>query len=224
MTRRMLQRICASTIIGLLGAAGIPHQGLAQEGKFEIGANYSYMWTGSYQFYEGEVIMEDNSSWGGVIDYAFRPDAMIELSYSYTSSNAHFQRYYNMGSTTPGLDDFSTPLTIQYFQAGSIYQMPKGKAQPFIGVNLGAVLFHPTGSVQQGVTVSDKWNFAMSVVGGVKVYLSDKFGIRLQGRLLLPMYFSGGSMYVGTGGAGLAVGAGIPVVQGDVGVGVFLQL
>ncbi len=223
MVNRSVHGLCAAALALLACALVIPQQGMAQDKQFEIGANYSYMWAGTYQFYEGEVLMDDGSSWGGVIDFSFRPDAKIELSYSYTSSHAKFQRYYNVSDNTPALDNLDNPLTIQYFQLGSIYQVPKGKAQPFIGVMAGAVLFHPSGTVQ-GLSVSDKWNFAMSIVGGVKIYLSEQVGIRAQGRLLLPMYFSGGSMYVGTGGAGLAVGAGIPVVQGDVGVGVFVRL
>ncbi len=223
MVRRLVRGICGLGLTVLLCAVAVPQAGLAQDRQFEIGANYSYMWAGTYQLYEGEVSMDDGSSWGGVIDFAFRPDAKIELSYSYTSSNAKFQRYYNVSDNTPSLDKLDNPVTIQYFQLGSIYQVPKGKAQPFIGVMAGAVLFHPTGTAA-GLTLSDKWNFAMSLVGGVKVYLTEQVGVRVQGRLLLPMYFSGGSMYVGTGGAGFAVGAGIPIVQGDIGVGVFVRL
>jgi hypothetical protein len=33
------------------------------------------------------------------------------------------------------------------------------------------------------------------------------------------MYFNGGSVYVGTGGSGMAVNAGIPAISGDFGVG-----
>jgi hypothetical protein len=113
-------------------------------------------------------------------------------------------------------------VTVQYFQIGSIYQLPKENVQPFLGVYLGAVMFHPKGQAQ-GLQFEDKWSFAMSFAGGVKLYASDKFGVRLQGRLLMPMYFSGGGVYVGTGGAGVGVGAGVPIVQGDLGLGVFLR-
>jgi hypothetical protein len=196
----------------------------AQENRFEINANYSYMWSGSYNLFEGEIQMDDGATWGGTIDFAFRPDAKIELSYSYTSSHAKFQEYYPGSATGSSLKYLDNPLSIQYFQVGSIYQVPKGKAQPFFGLLLGAVLFHPSGEVKGGLTLEDQWNFAISLNAGVKVYMSDKFGLRFQGRLLLPMYFSGGSIYAGTGGAGVGVSAGIPVVQGDVGVGVFVCL
>lgn len=222
MAKRLLNVLRMAALIGLLGVVSMSERAVAQDKKIEVGATYSYMWTGSYQIYEGEIYMEDGSEWGGTIDFAFRPDAKIEFAYSYTASHATFQRTY-YGGTSPALENLDNPVSIQYFQLGSIYQVPKGKAQPFIGLLLGAVLFHPSGNAQ-GLELNDQWNFAVSLNGGVKIYMSDRLGIRLQGRLLLPMYFTGGSMYVGTGGGGVAVGAGIPVVQGDVGAGVFLCL
>jgi hypothetical protein len=224
MAKRLFQMICGATLIALLGAAVLPHQGWSQDKGIELGATYSYMWAGTYHLYEGEIHMEDGSQWGGIATFSLRPDTKLEFYYANAQSNATFYRYSYVPSNTPSLDDLNTPVTIQYFQLGSVYQIPKGKAQPFIGVYLGAVLFHPTGNAPQGLTYEDQWNFAISFAGGLKLYASDSFGVRLQGRLMLPMYFSSGSMYVGTGGAGVAVGAGIPVVQGDVGVGVFLRL
>ncbi len=224
MTKRLLHLICGATFLALLVAAMMPQQGLSQDKGIEIGGTYSYMWAGSCHLYQGEIQMEDGSQWGGFASFSLRPDTKLELSYLNSQSNAKFYAYSYIPQDFPQLNDVNTPVTIQYFQLGSIYQIDKGKASPFFGVYLGAAYFHPTGTAPKGVTYSDKWNFAMSFAGGVKLYASDKFGIRLQGRLLLPMYFSGGSMYVGTGGAGVAVGAGIPIVQGDVGVGIFLRL
>jgi hypothetical protein len=223
MNRRLLPWICATMFMAGFVGAILPAYVSAQEKKFEIAGTYSYMWAGSFEGYEGEIRLEDGGEWGGSIDFAFRPDAMIELSYSNSASHATFQRYvYGVGST-PSLDNIDNPVTIQYFQLGSIYQVPKGKAQPFIGLHLGAALFHPSGSVQ-GLTLEDKWSFAASLTGGVKIYMSEKFGLRMQGRLLLPMYFSGGGVFVGTGGASVGVSAGIPIVQGDIGAGIFVCL
>jgi hypothetical protein len=223
MTNRLLSWLAGAALLALFAGALLPEVAFAQEKGIELSATYSFMWTGSYNTYEGEIVMEDGATWGGTLDYAFRPDAKIELSYSYTSSHVTFAPYYNYTLTNPAWSNLDNPLSIQYFQIGSIYQLPKGKAQPFFGLMLGAVLFSPSGTAE-GINLEDKWNFAVSLNAGVKVYLSEQFGLRFQGRLLLPMYFSGGSVYAGTGGAGVAVGAGIPVVQGDVGVGIFVAM
>ncbi len=65
---------------------------------------------------------------------------------------------------------------------------------------------------------------AMNFSGGVKIYLSEKLGLRLQGRLLMPLYVSGGGFYVGTGGAGVSVGAGVPILQGDLSAGLIIVI
>ena len=224
MTRRVLYMISGAMLFALLGALVTPQKGVAQDKGIEIGGTYSYMWAGTAHLYEGEIQMEDGSQWGGFASFSLRPDTKLELSYLNSQSTATYYPYSYVGQSHPELSNLNSPVTIQYFQLGSVYQIDKGKAAPFFGAYLGAAYFHPTGTAPVGWTLSDKWYFAVSLAGGVKLYVSDRFGIRLQGRLLLPMFFSGGSMYVGTGGTGVAVGAGIPIVQGDVGVGVFLRL
>ena len=220
---KRLHALLGAAIMVLLIVTAMPQQGSAQDKGIEIGATYSYMWGGSYNLYEGEIQMDDGSQWGGNISFALRPDTKLEFYYANQPSHAKFYRYYTVGNNNPALDKLDNDVTVQYFQLGSIYQIPKGNVQPFLGIYAGAVMFHPKGQAQ-GLTLEDKWNFAMSFAGGVKLYASEKFGIRLQGRLLLPMYFSGGGIYVGTGGAGVGLGAGVPIVQGDVGVGLFLRI
>ena len=53
---------------------------------------------------------------------------------------------------------------------------------------------------------------------------SEKVGIRLQGRLLMPMYFAGVGLPAGTGGGGVSVNSAIPILQGDLTAGLVLQL
>ncbi len=50
---------------------------------------------------------------------------------------------------------------------------------------------------------------------GFKLWLTDMLGLRFMARALVPLYFSGGGVWVGTGGASVAVGAGIPWAQFD---------
>jgi hypothetical protein len=50
---------------------------------------------------------------------------------------------------------------------------------------------------------------------GFKLWLTDMLGLRFMARALVPLYFSGGAVWVGTGGASVGVGAGIPWAQFD---------
>jgi len=76
--------------------------------------------------------------------------------------------------------------------------------------------------------VSDHVSFSAALGGGVKFFFSDRIGIRLQGRLLLPMYFSGGGLFVGIGSggtsSGVSVSTGVLAVQGDFSGGLIIRL
>jgi len=56
------------------------------------------------------------------------------------------------------------------------------------------------------------------------IWFSDRIGIRLQGRLLMPLYFAGAGVYFGSGGSGLSVGAGSTILQGDLTAGLIIGL
>jgi hypothetical protein len=42
----------------------------------------------------------------------------------------------------------------------------------------------------------------MGFDGGVKIYLNDRIGIRLQTQLMMPLQYGGFSFYYGSGGGG----------------------
>jgi hypothetical protein len=113
-----------------------------------------------------------------------------------------------------------------YFQIGGVQSMRRGKIEPFAGGTLGAVWYSPQNfeatSGLLSYDLQDTWHFAMTFGGGLNVFLSDSFAIRGHARLLVPMYFNGGGMYVGSGGSGAYVDAGVPAVSGDFGVSLVL--
>src|SRR5512140_3386592 len=168
MTKRLLHFLIGAPLLVLFVAMTMPTQALSQDKGIEVGATYSYMWGGSYNLYEGEIQMNDGSQWGGNISFTLRPDTKLEFYYANQPSHAKFYRYYTVGTGTPALDKLDNDVTVQYFQLGSVYQIPKGNVQPFLGVYLGAVMFHPKGQAE-GLQFEDKWNFAMSFAGGVKL-------------------------------------------------------
>ena len=222
MVERMLRLFTVVMLPALLLAAIAPLDARAQTRKWEITPTFSYMWAGSYQTIDGDIHLDDGAQYGGIIDYAFQKDARFEFYYATLASHATFSPYYiGVPSALDGLD---VDMRVHYFQVGSIYQLPRGKAQPFFGLLMGAVLFSPSGQGPTNVTLSDTWRFAISFEAGVKIYLSEVVGLRLQGRLMLPIYFYGGGLWVGTGGASVGVSGGIPIVQGDLGVGLVIAL
>ena len=65
------------------------------------------------------------------------------------------------------------------------------------------------------LTPSTQVKFAFTGGGGLKIWINERFAVRLEIRALVPVYFTGTTFFVGTGGAGLGVSGGIPFAQFD---------
>jgi len=143
-----------------------------------------------------------------------------EISWSMGSSRVQLKKYYG-GITPPVTDEvFKTDMKLHTFQVGALVEPNKGKkVSPFGLLSLGASLFHPLDE-----KYNDEWRFSIALGVGVKVEMSDKIGLRFQGRLIIPMQFAGSSIYFGTGGGGVAVGAYTTFVQGDFSGGLYYRL
>jgi len=187
-----------------------------QKGSIEITPTFGYQWGGSVQGYEGEVDVDDGAQYGLILGYRVQKELVVEFFWSYLPSRAQFEPYY-LTSVDPDLVGASTDLGTHYFQLNALYEMGRGKTKPFLGAGAGIVMFSPENSKYETNVYA-----AMNFSGGVKIYLSEKLGLRLQGRLLMPLYVTGGGFYVGTGGTGVSVGAGVPIVQGDLSAGLMI--
>jgi hypothetical protein len=96
---------------------------------------------------------------------------------------------------------------------------PDAKATPYGLFTLGIVNYRPSDA---NITSENKMH--ISLAGGVKINASERIGIRLQARLLLPLYYAGTYLTFGTGGGGASVAGGIQGVQGDFTAALVLKL
>ena len=185
--------------------------------KFQLAATWGWQVNGDVNGYYGKVVIDDASSLGISLQYALRPGTRLELLWLNSTTSAHINSYtIDFQSTRP----FS--VGINYFQLGAVQGMRRGMFEPFGGATLGAVWYAP--SKIEEVTgasyyASDTWRFSFTLGGGANLFLSPALALRLHARLLVPVYFAGGGFYVGTGGSGATVNAGIPAVAADFGVG-----
>ena len=201
-----------STLVIFLLLSAISFQAKAQD-KAQIFGLAGYQLNGDVTVARGELNFDDGVTYGLGIDIPVDRYMQAEISWSMASSNVSLDEY--LGTNIPISD-----LYIHTFQAGALVEPNKGKkVSPFGLFSLGATLFTPT----EG-NYDDEWRFSIALGGGVKVYLSDKVGLRFQGRLMIPMVFEGTSVYFGTGGGGVAVGAYTAFVEGDFSGGIFFRL
>jgi hypothetical protein len=150
----------------------------------------------------GDLHIGDGMDWGGSINVGMGGGRYVELSYSHLASYLNLEN----GLTTTKLCDLST----DYYSIGALQEvMPDEKVTPYGLFTLGWVNYRPSD------TYSNENKMHISLAAGIKINASEKIGLRLQARLLMPLYYSGTYLYAGTGGAGYGVSGGIYGVQGD---------
>lgn len=180
--------------------------GMFAQSKVEISPYGGYMFGGKMRFYEGDLKIEDNGNYGLALDFEVATDTKIELSWSQMNTTARFVPNFGYGYLPSDAFD----VNVGYIQVGSIRELDMDNIRPYGGMTLGAAYFAP-----QNSQYSDSWKFAAGLGLGTKIWFSERIGIRLQGRLLLPFFWGGAGFTVGTGGSGFSVGAGTSMLQGD---------
>ncbi|MBI2794819.1 MAG: hypothetical protein HYX66_09260 [Ignavibacteria bacterium] len=87
-----------------------------------------------------------------------------------------------------------------------------------MGGQLGLGIYDPERNQYQTNTF-----FAVSGLGGAKLFISDRIGLRLQGRLILPIYFGSLAFYCSGGGCGTGV-SGTGTLEGELSGGLFIMM
>jgi hypothetical protein len=188
------------------------------QAKFELSPFGGYMFGGKIAFYEGDLKIKDNGNYGLALDIRLASDTQIELMWTQMATTGEFIPYF--GYDYLALQQFD--VTVGYIQIGSVREFDMDKVKPFGVFTLGTTYFMPKDATfnegsyfTETTTLEDSWKFSVTLGAGAKIWLSDRVGIRLQGNLMLPMFWGGAGFTVGTGGAGFTVGAGTSMVQGD---------
>jgi hypothetical protein len=194
------------------------------QGGAELVPFAGYMFGGSVKYYEGKLNIDNGLNYG--LSILVPVQSLVDLELNWTSMapvKAAFTPY--SGYPLYSYDEFD--LATNYFQIGAIskFYSGGGVAQPFGSFSLGATWFSPSATSNSIYTsYSDVWRFSIMLGLGVKLMFSDRIGIMLRGRLMMPMTFAGTSFYAGTGGAGLALNSWVAPLQGDFHGGLIIKL
>lgn len=175
--------------------------------RIELTPIYGISLNGHVNLYRAKFKMDNAANFGGILSVEVMPGTLGEFSYTRSKTTARYQDFA-AGDVT------YYDMAIDYFQLGGVKELSKGPVVPFGMASLGVTWFNMT---THGV--SDHVSFSAALGGGLKFFFNDRIGIRMQGRLLLPMYFSGGGLFLGIGSGGPSSGVGISTgvltVQGD---------
>jgi hypothetical protein len=163
--------------------------------------------------YDGQIKFNDGGSLNVSATYNIAPDVGIEFMWNHQKTSVDYQRY------TGGYNSYDNSL-IDYYLLGGIKSLNVSDVvKPFGSIKIGAAVFNPK---ETGVSAATK--FAAGLSGGLKLFPTDRIGIRLEGNLLMPLQYGGLGIYCGSGGCGSGVSAGSTIVQVSVGGGVVLLI
>ena len=167
-----------------------------------------WLWTGKAG-YNNNIRVDDKGNYGARFGVSPASALLVEFEWNHTETNIQWSDL-----TGPQNED----VVMNYYLLGINRQMSEGPAVPYGLFNLGILNMKGT-----EINFSENW-FTAGLGGGIKYYMNDRLGIRLQARLLLPMQFAGIGLGCGTGGCGGGASTYTTTIQGDFTGGVILKL
>jgi hypothetical protein len=178
--------------------------------KVEITPFYGFQFGDSFLVSRGEVSYKSGANWGFTLDVEIEDELKFEFLYSRADTELRFRQN--------GIGDTRLDMSVQYFHGGILYEVDASdRVRGFFTATAGMAYFTPEPS-----NVSDEWKFSVAGGAGVKLFMSDHVGIRLQGRLLFPFLGSGSGFVCGLpGGCFVGINA-WTTVSGDVTAGLIL--
>lgn len=214
--RRAAAMLCAAA---LLAAGGAPSSARAASAAFEVTPTVGWQWGGTLDYSAGGDVHADAAlHYGGAIGAMVRPGEWYEVSYSYQATD--------LIGRPPAAPNFKVlDLGTHYIQlAGGRNLMPasSGRAYPYVIGGVGMTIFSP-GTPTVPLDPDTHSMFSASLGGGVRVTVNERVDLRLQARLLLPMNFTEGSFYFGSGGGAVSVSGGTFMAQGEATLGITIK-
>lgn len=188
--------------------------------QIEIAPFIGYMFGGRLNYYQGELKIADNVDYGVsliVPDISWGTD--LEINYTRMDSRANFRPNDNY----PDYDPAEFDVSVNYIQIGALKAFGgEDKFKPFGSFSAGATIFAPKNNID------NVWRFSITLGLGAKYWISDRVGIIIRGRLMIPMIFGGVGGYYGIGsggtGGGLTVNSYSSIIQGDFNGGLVFSL
>lgn len=188
--------------------------------NLEIAPFAGLFWSTQVNTSNGSVVFDAAPDLGATLGIQVDGKSQIEILYAFARPRARFQSTSPFYASSP-----SFPVTTQYLQLGGLTTFQQGNVEPFLAGGLGMAWFHPSDlQVPGGASIqpADTWLFAFNLGLGVKWFLSDAIGLRVEARAFMPVYFNSGTFLSGPDGAVLRVNAGVPLVQGDLTLGLVI--
>ncbi len=190
----------------------------------EISGYGGYMLSGKADFYgyinniyrTGQVDVKDGAVYGGTIGIDVADAGMqIQFLWNINTVNSEIVVF-----GIPEVEREVVELKIQHWHLGvERYLGGNEMVRPYGALSLGITTYGPQNSSYETAT-----RFSGALGAGLKVFPTEKIGIKMQAKMFLPMTFSGIGIYCGTGGCGGGSSFNVPIIHGEFSGGVVLQI
>lgn len=199
--------LCSALLIGT---------GKLSAQTIEINGFTGYQFGGRVQLYDGDFKINNAQNYGGKLAIGLSPETFAEISYMRMDTEGQLRPFVGVPSD---YIDFST----NYIQVAGLQQLNYGIISPYATLGVGLVWFAPVSNEYRSQT-----QFSATFGAGIKIWLADMIGIRLQGSMLMPMVFNGVGFGCGIGTGGASCGSNlytrITPFQGEFSGGLIIRI
>jgi hypothetical protein len=179
--------------------------------KIEVIPFSGYQTSARIKSVKGNFRINDRIDFGGAFNFHLGHNYKVELSYSRLESSLTYSEALDT--------NLVSDLSVSYFSIGGIWEFNPGKSLvPYTMFAVGGTYYQP---VDKDVEAENVMHFSLS--GGVKYYFTHNIGLRLQARLLMPVFIEGMYFEEGAPDDGNGISTKITAVQGDFTTGLIVR-
>lgn len=187
-------------------------QALAQTRMVEITPFVGYQTGAGASSFDGNLSILADVDYGVAVDVRVTSDTMLQV-------------FYNRQDTAVDINvhDVFHPiriredLSVDHYHFGGTVEFPRGRLRPYFAMTLGATRYD-----LKRAEIRDEWRFSMGFGGGFKTYLSERFGFRVDGRVLPTFVNTNGGFFCSAPGGCLVSISSDFLVQANASFGIFV--
>jgi hypothetical protein len=186
----------------------------------EVSGFYGYRFGGKIDvFYNadlGYLKINDQAAFGAELSYQIRKRFSVNLMWTRQSTDMDFYGYTDVRAESLG------DVDVDYFMISGLndFGAPNSTVSPFGGAGIGIMVATPDRE-----EFDTAYRFAFTLQGGVKIWMSERLGLKLRGAMIAPMQWGSGGLFCNAGsGCSVGVGASTTVLQGEFSGGVVVKL
>ena len=120
---------------------------------------------------DGTVDVDNAAAYGLVLEFPSGHQTQWQIMYSHQSTEFDLQ-----GQDFP---DTQADIDIDYLHVGGTFVLDGDKVRPYVGVGFGVSQFRPDAD-----GFDDETEFSIGFMGGYKIRMTERFGLRLDFRAL----------------------------------------